>query len=201
MAEAQSRPHTEDELKAQLVSNFWKQTALFGSNWWGLISVPFVIFSPSFWVYYDLATRARVSVWEFQDKLNNLDRALLSPLLSRHSDLGDPAKAKALDAVLKSTPDPGLLEWDRLQAEKLVHVHQQLFARIDYEIAMKEELARFIKENSSEPEVVLEPLFPKGVDNRKAVVLLGYWAYPFRQKIIGTRKLDIPSAGRTFSVV
>jgi len=196
VAESQSPPPSEEDLRNQLVSNFWKRAVLFGTGFWGCVSAPLLIISPAFWVYYDQAARARTTIEDYLAKLNDLRRALV---WSNHwlykPGTGLDYKANALRSVMESTFDPGLLEWDRLQAEKMVKSHQELFDRVDATIAAKQYLADFIKANSSPSEVDRPVALRFGsTPPHLALVQLGYWGFRPAVKF-AARNLDIPSPG------
>jgi hypothetical protein len=196
VAESQSPPPSEEDLMKQLVSNFWKRSVLFGSSFWGVISAPLVIISPAFWVYYDLATRARQTVQDYLDKLHKLQSALVwSNTWLYAPGTGFSYKTDALKRVVESTFDPGLLEWDRLQAEKIIECHVTFFARIDAEIAAKEYLRRFILENST-PSTEIIPVQSRfrNIPSRLSLVQLGYWGWRLSGKF-QDRPLDIPQSG------
>jgi hypothetical protein len=92
------------------------------------------VFSPAFWVYWDLAQKAdaKVGAWidaqELSERMWAGSRALMFTRLTgaferRFSSILE----FNLRNLSRSEFDPGLLDWDRKLAEALVKAHTRLF--------------------------------------------------------------------------
>jgi hypothetical protein len=129
-------PPSARDLEKQISSNFWKRSVLFGTDLWGVISAPLLVFSPSFWVYQNLVSLqdAKVGAWidqqEFQERLWAGQRALMFASLNDAFErrLGMIYEMKFRD-LTRDEFDPGLLDWDRKLAEALVKAHSRLFGK------------------------------------------------------------------------
>jgi len=104
-------------------------------------------------------------------------------------------KQNALKDLVESTFDPGLLEWDRLQAEKIIKAHLGLFTVIEKEIFGREYVAqmKLIYSSPPSPLPVVKPIF-LCIPPSRALVQLGYWGYRPGNKF-QVRILDIPQTG------
>jgi hypothetical protein len=99
-----------------------------------VISAPLLVFSPAFWVYWDLAQKAdaKVGAWidaqELSERMWAGSRALMFARITG-------AFGRRFESILeinlqnlsRSEFDPGLLDWDRKLAEALVKAHSRLF--------------------------------------------------------------------------
>jgi hypothetical protein len=142
VAETFETPLSEESQMEQLVSRFWDQVDLFRGSLWGVISMPLVLCSPAFWVYYTLASRAEERLAEF----NAAKRSLFVRLLSSwHYDGLDLVGRKvSFQRFLRVNFDPDLLNWDRKAVDAILTRHQNFPAlwesyyqgRIELEEAM-----------------------------------------------------------------
>jgi hypothetical protein len=125
-ADSQKPPLSEEESMALLVSNFWKQVIPDGSFHWGLLWLPLLISSPAFWVYYDLAAKAEERHAEWKAKAIAFDRAVWGGFVGRFFEDFYRDRAIALERLVKSTFDPGLIDWTRTMTEDGLRRHSAL---------------------------------------------------------------------------
>jgi len=201
IADNQKCPPSEDELKDQLRTQFWARVGLFGRNLWGLISLPFVVCSPAFWVYYDLCTKAEESILEYEEKKLDYEQTLLGREWTILEGTSLALKAESLGRLVKSTFDPGLLEWDRLQAELILTIHRSLFKKVTEIVAVDKMRARYVAGFSQQNRFggfagfrLVKRTSPQTIPTDRSVVLLGFWSYPFKQ-VIALKETEIPQPG------
>nr|UOL49052.1 MAG: putative RNA-dependent RNA polymerase [Mitoviridae sp.] len=125
-AESQKSPLGEEDSWNLLVSNFWKQVMPTGSIHWGLLWLPVWLFSPAFWVYYDLASRAAERVLEFKAKRTAFREARWMGFVGDYFRDYNVVRGSALNRLVRSTFDPGLLDWTRKQTEDNLRRHVAL---------------------------------------------------------------------------
>lgn len=193
VVESQKPPLSEEESMAQLTSNFWKSTALTGSYFGGWFWAPLLLVSPSFWVYYDLAHRAEERVLDFQQKMRDFDTALWGREWMTLEGLGHIVRGHALARLVKSTFDPGLLDWKRKVAEQDVRIHFELIKawarRVKVLMMSKRVTASYSRVTRSRRFVRYQT-----ISTNLSLVPYGYWGAGPKQKIL-TRSSEIPSYG------
>lgn len=196
---SQVPPLSEEESKAELVSNLWKHVQLLGTDFRGLIWMPLIIISPSFWVYYDLTATANRRLYEFIENKHLYDDLFDDRGWLMLDGLMPSVWGLALDNWLKSTFDPGLLEWDRKVAEEDLQMHKQLFVRWGVrsdQLLSARKIRELFPDYDPNPAPAMEPRpFVNPVPFHKSLVPLGYWGKCDPQRIT-LRTQEIPSTGR-----
>jgi hypothetical protein len=119
-------PPSGKDLSRQIVSRFWERSVLFGSNLWGLISMPLIVFSPSFWVYWDLVGRADAKLGDWLESSEISDRLWAGHRAIMFARGWTFSFEEAFKDLTRDECDPGLLDWDRKVAEAMVKVHSRL---------------------------------------------------------------------------
>jgi hypothetical protein len=206
ITESQKPPLSEEESKKMLTSNFWKQVLLLGPTFRGLIWVPLLILSPAFWVYYDLANRAEERMTEFQSKLRDLETCLWGREWFTLDGLAHAVRAESLAKLVKSTFDPGLLDWDRKVAELSCRLHKTLIKEWHDRVKVLKMSAEVTANYSKVIPVMPRRQVMQTIPTIRSLVPLGAYMPP---QMILLRRTEVPqgtisakrvalSAGRTF---
>jgi len=150
---------------------------------------PFVICSPAFWVYWDLAERADGAVLAFHSLIDEYEMGLYEAewLITagfRYLVAGD-----AIRDLFRDSFEPNLLDWYRKVAEKDLLLHRKLFGLWNTRVTKILD-SRANSYYPPEPVTYSESRTPTHL----SLVPYGYWGKSFKQVFIA-RPLDIPQSG------
>jgi len=189
MFESQTPPSTSEELKRELFHNLWSNLRSMGTNLRGAIMIPFLIISPSFWVYYDQLAGADAKVLNFQILLDEFEIGLYELEHLIIEGLRYKVRGEELRSLFKVTFDPGLLDWDRRRAELDLRMQISLYDR------WSKRAAKILKSRAEA--YVPEVLDLRGYTSTPSYLSLVPWGY--RGHVVETkfqpRPLDIPQSG------